>query len=125
MRAKARAGDRLVGITAADIAASGARRVGRLTGVEGGLPVCEGERLAPAVVVWCTGYAPDFRWIDLPVTDADGAPRHQRGESMDVEGLYWLGLKWQYRETSSLIGGVGEDAAWVAERVAMRVAALA
>jgi putative flavoprotein involved in K+ transport len=32
-----------------------------------------------ANVVWCTGFRPDFGWIDLPVLDADGEPRHDRG----------------------------------------------
>ena len=32
-----------------------------------------------ANVVWCTGFRTDFGWIDLPVFDEDGQPRHDRG----------------------------------------------
>ena len=122
MRDRTRDGDPLVGITARDIVRTSVHRVGRLSAVEDGLPLCEGERVQPAVIVWCTGFAPDFSWIRLPVTDSAGFPRHRRGEALDVEGLYWLGLRWQHRLTSSLVGGVGDDARWVAERIATRVA---
>ena len=123
VQARTRGGDPLVGITAREIADSGVRRVGRLTDVVDGMPVCEGERMAPSVVVWCTGFTPDFGWLDLPVTDDSGEPRHRDGEATDVEGLYFVGLKWQRRLMSSLLGGVGADAAIVAARVAARAAA--
>jgi putative flavoprotein involved in K+ transport len=95
--------------------------VGRLTEERGGLPVCGGEVLQPRVVVWCTGYAPDYGWIELPVLDARGWPRHRRGVATDVTGLYFVGLRFQHRLTSSLLGGVGADATFVAERIARRV----
>jgi putative flavoprotein involved in K+ transport len=99
------------------------RRVGRLDAARGGLPVCGGEVLQPRVVVWCTGFTPDFSWIDAPVFDERGMPRHRRGVVPEAPGLHFVGLRFQHRMTSSLIGGVGEDAAFVAERVA-RAAAL-
>jgi putative flavoprotein involved in K+ transport len=37
-----------------------------------------------------------------------------------VPGLYFLGLRFQHRMSSSLVGGVGEDAAFVASEVARR-----
>jgi putative flavoprotein involved in K+ transport len=120
LRARTHGGDPLVGITAHDIAAAGVRRVGRLTAARDGLPVCEGEVVRPATIIWCTGFLPDFGWIELPVTDAAGHPRHRRGIACDVDGLFWVGLRWQYRLTSALLGGVGEDAQFIAERVAAR-----
>jgi putative flavoprotein involved in K+ transport len=38
-------------------------------------------------VVWATGFAFDFGWIDCDVFDAAGAPRHTRGVS-EVPGLH-------------------------------------
>jgi putative flavoprotein involved in K+ transport len=87
--------------------------------------VCDGETLAPSVVIWCTGFTADYSWIDLPVTDAHGRPRHQRGVATDVEGLYFVGQRWQHRRTSALLGGVGADAEWIAARVTARSEAMA
>jgi putative flavoprotein involved in K+ transport len=126
IRARAtRGGDALIGIPEREIAAAGVTRVGRITDMRGGLPVCADERggevLQPRVVVWCTGFLPDYSWIALPVLDARGFPRHRRGVATDAPGLYFLGLRFQHRMTSSLLGGVGADAAFVAEQVARRV----
>ena len=30
-------------------------------------------------VVWCTGFRPDFRWIQVPVLGPQGYPDHRRG----------------------------------------------
>jgi FtsP/CotA-like multicopper oxidase with cupredoxin domain/cation diffusion facilitator CzcD-associated flavoprotein CzcO len=68
-------------------------------------------------VVWATGYRPDHSWIDLPVFDEGGRPRHRRGVT-EVPGLYFLGLTWQHTRGSALLGWVKDDAAFVAERIA-------
>ena len=121
MRTRARAGgDSLIGIPERVLADAGVVRVGRLTDARAGFPVCAREVIQPSVVVWCTGFAPDYRWIDLPVLDEHGSPRHLRGVATDAPGLYFLGLRFQHRMTSSLVGGVGEDAAHVAEQIARR-----
>jgi putative flavoprotein involved in K+ transport len=117
---RTRRGDPLVGIPARDIARAGVARVGRLTGERGGMPECEGEVVEPRVVVWCTGFAPDYSWIELPVFDERGSPRHRRGVVADAPGLFFVGLRFQHRQTSALLGGVGEDAAFIAEQVARR-----
>jgi putative flavoprotein involved in K+ transport len=75
-------------------------------------------------VIWATGYAFDFGWIDLPVLDTDGVPRHQRGVA-PVPGLYFLGLPWLSRMNSSFLSGVGEDAARIAEHIHQRSATAA
>jgi putative flavoprotein involved in K+ transport len=76
--------------------------------------------MRPAAIVWCTGFSPDYSWIDAPVFDERGWPRHTRGVVAEVPGLYFLGLRFQHRMSSSLVGGVGEDAAFVAGEVARR-----
>ena len=103
---------------------AGIVRVGRVEDERGGLPVCGGAVIDPAVIVWCTGFAPDYAWIDLPIFGANGFPRHVRGVVAEQPGLYFLGLRFQHRVSSSLIGGVGNDAAWIAARVAERCEAL-
>ena len=67
-------------------------------------------------VVWATGYRPDHSWLDVPVVDGDGHPRHRRGVT-DVPGLYFLGLSWQYTRGSALLGWVKEDAEFIANRI--------
>jgi len=120
LRERTRRGDPLVGISAAQLEEAGIARVGRVTDERGGLPVCDGEALRPRVVIWCTGFAPDYGWIERPILDEHGVPRHRRGVATDAPGLYFVGLRFQHRLTSALIGGVGADAAFIAEQVARR-----
>ncbi|WP_374719766.1 flavin-containing monooxygenase [Parageobacillus toebii] len=64
-------------------------------------------------VIWATGFYSDYSWIQIPnVLDHRGRPLHQRGVT-SVKGLYFLGLPWQYRRGSALIGGVGDDAEYL------------
>jgi putative flavoprotein involved in K+ transport len=120
LRERTRRGDPLVGISPREIADAGVIRVGRLTEERGGLPVCDGEVIEPSAIVWSTGFAPDYRWIDLPIFDATGFPRHRRGVATEAPGLFFVGLRFQYRMTSALIGGVGDDAAFIAGEIAAR-----
>lgn len=117
-------GDALIGIPERSIKAAGIARVGRLEGERGRLPVCGDAVLEPRVIVWCTGFAPDYSWIDLPVFNETGYPRHEQGVVSEAPGLFFVGLRFQHRVTSSLIGGVGADAAFIAEQVAQRSEAL-
>jgi putative flavoprotein involved in K+ transport len=104
-----------------DIAAAGIERVPRTVGARDGLPVLEdGRALEVANVVWCTGYRPDLSWIDLPVTDDDGQPRHDRGVVAGQPGLYFVGLFFQTAVSSALVGGVGRDAEQIVARIAAR-----
>jgi putative flavoprotein involved in K+ transport len=73
-----------------------------------------------ATVLWCTGFRPDFAWVDLPVFDHDGAPVHHRGVVGSQPGLYFLGLWFLSAFTSSLLGGVGSDAEHIAEQIVAR-----
>jgi len=102
-----------------DLAAAGVERVPRTAGTRDGLPLLEdGRVLEVANVVWCTGFRHDFGWIDLPVFDDDGEPRHDRGVVADQPGLYFVGLFFLSSVTSALVGGVGRDAGHVAAKLA-------
>jgi putative flavoprotein involved in K+ transport len=70
-------------------------------------------------ILWATGFRSDFSWVRLPVFDATGEPAHTRGVT-DCPGLYFLGLRWLHKLKSSFLvgGGVGEDAAFIAEQIA-------
>ena len=93
----------------------------RIESVRDGHPVtASGETLDVRSIVWATGFQPDFRWIELPVLDARGYPVHQRGVVDAQPGLFFVGLRFQYRLNSSLVGGVGEDAKYVASAVMTR-----
>src|SRR5262249_52821326 len=65
-------------------------------------------------LIWATGYAYDFGWIDLPVLDAGGAPIHEAGVA-PLPGIYFLGLAWLSTMRSSFLSGVGDDAARLAD----------
>ncbi len=77
-------------------------------------------RLADAginTIIWATGYSSDFSWLKVPVLDERGMPVHRLGVTA-VPGVYFLGLVWQSKRTSSFICGVGHDAAFLAEHIA-------
>jgi putative flavoprotein involved in K+ transport len=101
-----------------ELAAAGVERVPRTVGVRDGSPVLDDGRVMDvATVLWCTGFRPDFSWIDLPVFGQDGAPMHHRGVVESQPGLYFLGLWFLSAFTSSLLGGVGSDAEHIAEQI--------
>lgn len=96
----------------------------RTVGVENGKPVlADGRVLDVANVIWCTGFRPDYRWIDLPIVGDDGWPIQTRGVVDSAPGLYFLGLLFQYSFTSMLVVGAGRDAAYVGDRIAARASA--
>jgi putative flavoprotein involved in K+ transport len=100
------------------IVAAGIERVGRTAGVEAGRPVLDdGRVLNVSNVIWCTGYTPDFSWIDLPLPARHGYPDQHRGIVPAVPGLYFVGLPFLYSISSALVGGVGRDAGHVVDHV--------
>ena len=70
-------------------------------------------------VVWATGFAVDYGWLDVDAFDENGKPRHQRGVSSEP-GVYFLGLPWQSRRGSSFIWGVWHDAKYLADHIQMQ-----
>lgn len=68
-------------------------------------------------VIWCIGFGIDYSYIELPVFDATGYPRHDRGVTPE-QGLYFLGLPWQHTWGSGRFSGVGADAEHLANAIA-------
>ena len=65
-------------------------------------------------IVWCTGFKPDWSWIDVPFLDETGYPDHHRGVVRPTRGLYVLGLPWLPTWGSGRFAGVARDAGHVA-----------
>jgi len=117
-------GGPLVRVKPKDLDAAGVRRATRVTGViDGRLVLDDGRRPDVANVIWCTGFHPGFSWIDLPVFGPDGEPQHDRGVVPGEPGLYFLGLHFLFAFSSSMIHGVGRDAARIAGAIAARARA--
>jgi putative flavoprotein involved in K+ transport len=101
-----------------DFAAAGVERVPRMTGVTNGYPVLEdGRTLEVSNVIWCTGFTPDYGWIDLPLPAHNGVPVHDRGIVESCPGLYFVGLPFLYSLSSALLGGVGRDAERIVDHI--------
>ena len=101
-----------------DVVQAGIESTPRVAGVQSGRPQVEDGRSLPVEgVIWATGFRPDYDWIDLPVFDERGYPRHQRGIVREAPGLYFVGLHWLHKRKSALFVGVGEDADHVVERL--------
>jgi putative flavoprotein involved in K+ transport len=117
-------GGPLIRVKPRDLAAAGVERVPRTAGVADGRPRLEdGRILDVANVVWCTGFHPGFSWIDLPILDERGEPRHDAGLVESAPGLYFVGLHFLYAMSSAMIHGVGRDAARIASAIATRIPA--
>lgn len=113
-------GGPLIRVKPADIAAAGIERVPKVVGVRDGLPLLDDERvLEVANVVWCTGFHPNFSWIELPVL-GDHEPLHERGIVAREPGLYFVGLHFLSALSSGMIHGVGRDAERIAKCIASR-----
>ncbi|NOU92399.1 SidA/IucD/PvdA family monooxygenase [Paenibacillus sp. LMG 31456] len=77
----------------------------------------DGSHLPVRNIIWATGFRCDYSWISIPgVVDVAGRPIHKRGVS-PILGLYFVGLPWQHRRGSALIGGVGIDSEWIVEQL--------
>jgi putative flavoprotein involved in K+ transport len=73
-------------------------------------------------VVFTGGFRPDYRsWLPWPdAFDELGFPIQQDGASSMVDGLYFVGVHFLRTRKSSILLGVGEDAAIVARTIAGR-----
>lgn len=70
-------------------------------------------------IIWATGFAVDYGWLQVDAFDEQGKPRQQRGVSAEP-GVYFLGLPWQSRRGSSFIWGVWHDAGYVADQISIQ-----
>ena len=86
--------------------------------MSGGYPLLEdGPALDVTNVIWCTGFAPDFTWIDIDLPEHNGVPLHDRGVVHTCPGLYFIGLLFLYSLSSALLGGVGRDAEHIVDHI--------
>ena len=65
----------------------------------------------------------DWSWVRLPIFDGGGYPEHTRGVTT-MDGVCVLGLPWLYTWGSGRFAGIAQDAAFVAEHLATRAAAV-
>ncbi|MGP9782441.1 flavin-containing monooxygenase [Glutamicibacter sp. AOP12-B1-11] len=81
-------------------------------------PILEMDLEAAGVttIIWATGFAVDYQWLQVNTFDEQGRPLHQRGVS-EESGVYFLGQPWQSSRGSSFIWGVWHDAKYVAEQI--------
>jgi putative flavoprotein involved in K+ transport len=84
---------------------------------DGDLGDCDYRAADIAAVIWSTGFAANFRFIDVPAFDGKGYPTHQRGVT-SFPGLYFLGLPWLYTWGSGRFSGIARDAGFVADHIA-------
>jgi putative flavoprotein involved in K+ transport len=111
-------GEFLIGSSRRGLERAGVRFRPRLVDAAGRtVRFADGTSREVGVVVWATGYRPDYSWIDVPGLLRDGRVAHDRGVT-EVPGLYVLGLPWQHTRGSALLGFVGEDAAYVVDAAA-------
>jgi putative flavoprotein involved in K+ transport len=105
-----------------DLAAASAIRVPRVEGVRDGLPLlADGRTLDVANVVWCTGFGLGLSFVALPIFDAGGEPRHERGIVTEQPGMYLVGQHFLYSLSSTMIHGVGRDAERIGKAIARRM----
>lgn len=67
-------------------------------------------------IIWATGYARSFGWLEPLALGADGELAHQGGVT-SVPGLYALGFRFLRKRDSNFIGGVGADAQAIAAEI--------
>lgn len=113
-----RGGTPLIRFKLVDLDEAGVERLPRVSGIINGNPLlADGKEIAVSNIIWATGYKPDFSWIDFDVTDETDWLKGERGISSAAEGLYYVGMWFQFALTSAFIGGVGRDAEFVANHI--------
>ena len=111
-------GGPLIRVKPRELRTAGVERVPRTVGVQDGRPVLEdGRVLDVANVVWCTGYERSFEFVQLPVFEPSGEPLHDKGVAIGQPGLYFVGLHFLYSLSSTMVHGVGRDAARIVDAI--------
>jgi putative flavoprotein involved in K+ transport len=72
-------------------------------------------------ILWATGFRPDYRWLQVPVTDHKGLLRHEGGIVIGAPGMYAIGLPVLRRRKSTFIIGAEDDALDIVDQVALHL----
>ena len=114
-------GSPLIRVGPKQLEAAGVQRVPKVRGVMNGLPALEDGRVLDVQnVIWCTGFGNGLSWIDLPVFEPDGEPRHESGIAVDEPGLYFVGLHFLHSLSSTMIHGLARDAKRIVDTIDAR-----
>ena len=79
------------------------------------------QRAGISVIIWATGYALDYRWIEASILDDLEYPRNVRGVA-SIPGIYFLGLLWQHSQASASLVGPEFDGPHLVETMAQAAA---
>jgi putative flavoprotein involved in K+ transport len=111
-------GSPLIRVSPDDLVKSGVYRLPRLIRADNGFPYFEDNSvIRVSTVIWATGFKPDFSWIEVGQPFNSVWPDTKRGVLKSCDGIYFVGMPFQYGLTSGLIGGVGRDAAFIARTI--------
>jgi cation diffusion facilitator CzcD-associated flavoprotein CzcO len=80
-----------------------------------------GQKIQPDAIIFATGFRPTLRYLqalNLPIDGGTGVPRTSGMQSLDVPGLYFLGLDHVRNFQSRFIRGIRNDAVVLAQRLA-------
>src|SRR5207244_9557375 len=107
LRGAKRSGDLLIGTSYRQFSRRhGVELLGRAVEADGRSIKCaDGNSVEVDVVVWATGFRPDYSCIEGPVLDERGEPVHRRGVTA-AAGLYVLGTHLHHQSESALMGCV-------------------
>ena len=83
----------------------------------------DGTRASPKCVIWSTGYAQTWDWIELQSLPKAGEPPHVRGVT-SIPGCYFVGLPGLHTKGSGFLGFVGRDTEFLAKHIQKRMARL-
>jgi putative flavoprotein involved in K+ transport len=78
-----------------------------------------GARAEVSAVIWAIGYRDESAWVAVPeIKDARGNFVRRQG-LITLSDFYFNGRPWQRSRGSALITGVGDDAAWIKDQIAL------
>jgi putative flavoprotein involved in K+ transport len=110
-------GDLVIGTSTKSLVQAGIQMRSRVTGAAGHTAhFADRSGVEVDVVLWATGFRPDYSWIDIPGVWDGRQVVHQRGRT-GTAGLWFIGLPWQHTRGSALLGFVKDDAEWLAAQL--------